>query len=252
MAKQTKTFGSVTTVSTINSTQFFPLTDANGNITKVSLANLKAALLDGIDLDAINDGVFVMYHSKSDDYPVAVKPHKWTSLQNSGEIADGVLVVEGGRMLVVAPTENTLYWSSAGVSAGGKTTTNRLTALDDWEGEDSTAAQVTHSECSGASYAPGFCHAYSRSNANGKGLTAGRWWLPSIGQLMMIYANMRKINHALSLINGATQLAETWYWSSTEYSATNAWTLNLSSGFMGRTTKAANQPRVRPVSAFLN
>lgn len=252
MAKQTKTFGSVTTVSTINSTQFFPLTDANGNITKVSLANLKAALLDGIDLDAINDGVFIMYHRKSDDYPVVVKPHKWTSLQNSGEIADGVLVVEGGRMLVVAPTENTLYWSSAAVSAGGKTTTNRLTALDDWEGEDNTAAQVTHSECSGASYAPGFCHAYSRVNANGKGLTAGRWWLPSIGQLMMIYANMRKINHALSLINGATQLVETWYWSSTEYSATNAWYLGLGNGLMSYYTKATNQYRVRPVSAFLN
>lgn len=252
MAKQTKTFGSVTTVRTINSTQFFPLTDANGNITKVSLANLKTALLDGIDLDAINDGVFIMYHRKSDDYPVAVKPHKWTSLQNSGEIADGVLVVEGGRMLVVAPTENTLYWSSAAVSAGGKTTTNRLTTLDDWEGEDNTAAQITHSECSGASYAPGFCHAYSRANANGKGLTAGRWWLPSIGQLMMIYANMRKINHALSLINGATQLVETWYWSSTEYSATNAWYLYLNFGTMTFTTKATYQYRVRPVSAFLN
>ena len=252
MAKQTKTFGSVTTVSTINSTQFFPLTDANGNITKVSLANLKAALLDGIDLDAINDGIFIMYHSKSDDYPVAVKPHKWTSLQNSGEIADGVLVVEGGRMLVVAPTESTLFWSSAAVSAGGKTTTNRLTALDDWEGEDSTATQITHSECSGASYAPGFCHAYSRANANGKGLTAGRWWLPSIGQLMMIYANMRKINHALSLINGATQLVETWYWSSTEYSATYAWRLYLSNGIMTNGTKATYQGRVRPVSAFLN
>ena len=250
MAKQTKTFGSVTTVSTINSTQFFPLTDANGNITKVSLANLKAALLDGIDLDAINDGIFIMYHRKSDDYPVAVKPHKWASLQNSGEIADGVLVVEGGRMLVVAPTESTLFWSSAAVSAGGKTTTNRLTALEDWEGEDSTAAQVTHSECSGASYAPGFCHAYSRANANGKGLTAGRWWLPSIGQLMMIYANMRKINHALSLINGAAQLVETWYWSSTEYSATSAWGLYLYHGGMSNDTKATYQGRVRPVSAF--
>ena len=252
MAKQTKTFGSVTTVSTINSTQFFPLTDANGNITKVSLANLKAALLDGIDLEAVNDGVFVMYHGNSDDYPRAVKAHKWTSLQNSGEIADGVLVVEGGRMLVVAPTENTLYWSSAAVSAGGKTTTDRLTALDDWEGEDSTAAQITHAECSGASYAPGFCHAYSRANANGKGLTAGRWWLPSIGQLMMIYANMRKINHALSLINGATQLAETWYWSSTEYSAAYAWGLFLNFGSMAYNTKASSQGGVRPVSAFLN
>ena len=68
----------------------------------------------------------------------------------------------------------------------------------------------------------------------------------------MIYANMRKINYALSLINGATQLAETWYWSSTEYSATHAWGLNLSNGSAYCLTKASYQGRVRPVSAFLN
>ena len=54
------------------------------------------------------------------------------------------------------------------------------------------------------------------------------------------------------LINGATQLAKTWYWSSTEYSATNAWNLNLSDGNAFNNTKATNQRRVRPVSAFLN
>ena len=72
-----------------------------------------------------------------------------------------------------------------------------------------------------------------------------------MGELMMIYANMRKINYALSLINGATQLAETWYWSSTEYSATDAWYLYLNSGNAGYNTKATSQSRVRPVSAFL-
>ena len=136
-----------------------------------------------------------MFHRKSDNYPLAIKPDKWASYQNSGEIADGVLVVEGGKMLVVAPTEATLTWSSAAVSAGGKTTTDRLTALDDWTGKTSTDAQVTHPECSGAGYAPGFCNQYSRTNANGKGLTAGKWWLPSLGELMMIYANFRKINY---------------------------------------------------------
>ncbi len=251
MAKKTKTLKDVTAVTTVSTSQLFPMTDGNGNVTKISLANLKAALLDGIDLNAINDGVFIMFHRNSDNYPLMVKPHKWTSYQNSGEIAEGVVVVEGGKILVVAPTESTLYWSSAAVSGGGKTTTDRLTALDDWTGKASTAAQVTHAECSGASYAPGFCNQYSRVNANGKGLTAGRWWLPSLGELMMIYANMRKINYALSLINGATQLAETWYWSSTEASAANAWFLYLGDGVAGNWTKAANQGRVRPVSAFL-
>ncbi len=249
--KQTKTLKDVTAVTTVSTSQLFPMTDGNGNVTKISLANLKAALLDGIDLNAINDGVFIMFHRNSDNYPLMVKPHKWTSYQNSGEIAEGVVVVEGGKILVVAPNESTLYWSSAAVSGGGKTTTDRLTALDDWTGKASTAAQVTHAECSDASYAPGFCNQYSRVNANGKSLTAGRWWLPSLGELMMIYANMRKINYALSLISGATQLAETWYWSSTEYSATYAWRLTLGNGNADNGTKAAGQYRVRPVSAFL-
>ena len=249
--KKTKTLGAVTTVTTVNTSQYIPLTDASGNVTKVTLANLKSALLGGLNLNAMNDGVFIMFHRKSDDYPLAVKPDKWASYQNSGEIAEGVMVVEGGKILVVAPTEATLYWSSAAVSAGGKTTTDRETALNDWTGKTSTAAQITHNECKTESYAPGFCASYERVNANGQGLTAGKWWLPSLGELMMIYANMRKINYALSLINGATQLAETWYWSSTEYIAPNAWRLYLTNGFAGGEAKATGQSRVRPVSAFL-
>lgn len=251
MAKKTKTLNSVTTVTTMSTSQYIPLTDGSGNVTKITLANLKASLLGGLNLNAMNDGVFIMFHRKSDNFPLAVKPDKWASYQNSGEIAEGVMVVEGGKILVVAPTEATLYWSSAAVSAGGTTTTNRLTALDDWTGKTSTAAQITHSECNTESYAPGFCASYERVNANGKGLTAGRWWLPSLGELMMIYANMRKINYALSLINGATQLAETAYWSSTEYSATYARGLGLGDGRAGSYTKATTQSRVRPVSAFL-
>lgn len=90
----------------------------------------------GFDTDGIaTDGIFIMFHRKLDNYPLMMKPDNWASYQNSGEIADGVVVVEGGNILVVAPTEESLYWSSAEVSAGGKTTTDRLTALDDWTGK---------------------------------------------------------------------------------------------------------------------
>lgn len=249
--KKTKTLAAVTTVSTVTTSQYIPLTDGSGNVTKVTLANLKAALLAGIDLNAIEDGIFIMFHRKSDNFPLMVKPHKWADYQSSGEIAEGVVVVEGGRMLVVAPTETSLYWSSAAVSGGGTTTSDRVTAFNDWNGKANTAAQIQHAECSSASYAPGFCAKYSRVNANGQGLTAGKWWLPSEGELMCMYANMRKINYALSLIEGATQLAEDWYWSSTEYSATYAWSLFLYNGFASGYTKATNQFRVRPVSAFI-
>ena len=251
MAKKTKTLAAVTTVSTVNTSQFIPLTDGNGNTTKVSLADFKTSLLAGLDLNGINDGVFVMFHRNSDNFPLMVKPHLWPGYQSSGEIAEGVVIVEGGKMLVVAPTESTLYWSSAAVSGGGFTTTDRVTAFNDWNGKQNTAAQITHAECNTSSYAPGFCAAYSRVNANGQGLTAGKWWLPSMGEMMMIYANMRKVNYALSLIEGATQLAETWYWTSTEYSATNAWGLYLGIGSASYYTKAAGQSRVRAVSAFI-
>lgn len=254
--KQTKKLNdsSVTDVTTVNSTDRILMKDSNGKLIPISLANLRNALNNGVDQNVQMDGVFIMYHRKSDNYPLMVKPHKWTSLQSGGEIADGVAVVEGGKILIVAPTEasTTLTWSSAAVSGGGVTTSDRVTALNDWAGKANTTAQVTHSECNTASYAPGFCNLYSRTNANGYGLTAGKWWLPSLGEMMMIYANMTKVNYALSLINGADQLQETWYWTSTEYSATYAWTLNLSYGpVSGYGTKASGTGRVRAVSAFL-
>lgn len=206
-----------------------------------------------LPLEDIYDGVFIMFHRKQDDFPLCVKPDKWASYQNSGEIADGVLVSEGGRNIVVAPTDANLYWSSAAVSGGGTTTTDRLTALDDFDGKANTASQITHTECQGENYAPGFCSLYSRTNANGKGLTAGKWWLPSVGELMLMYSNMRKINHCLSLIAGATQLPETAHWSSTENSSTGAWRLYFSGGgLFSWNPKVSTQSRVRPVSAFIS
>ena len=253
--KQTKKLNdsSVTDVTTVNSTDRILMKDSNGKLIPISLANLRNALNNGVDQNVQMDGVFIMYHRKSDNYPLMVKPHKWTSLQSGGEIADGVAVVEGGKILIVAPTEasTTLTWSSAAVSGGGVTTSDRVTALNDWAGKANTTAQVTHSECNTASYAPGFCNLYSRTNANGYGLTAGKWWLPSLGEMMMIYANMTKINYALSLISGATQLAEAGYWTSTESSAAYAWYLYLSIGNAYYTTKASYTPHVRPVSAFI-
>lgn len=70
--------------------------------------------------------------------------------------------------------------------------------------------------------------------------------------MMMIYANMTKINYALSLIAGATPLVEDWYWTSTELSATYAWNLYLNDGSTNHwNTKASDAYRVRAVSAFI-
>lgn len=237
---------------------------ANGQaITNASKVTMEDAIR--ADIGQLYDGVFITFHRKSDNYPLAVRLNSWTSLQTSGEIAEGVLLVEGGRHLLIAPTEaSSVKWSSKPASSsdtsgsvqisGVTTTGDRMTALNDFAGRANTTAIINGSTSSNVTnteaYAAGFCNKYSRTNANGKGLTAGRWWLPSEGELAMIWANFDKINYALSKISGATQLQSTWYWSSTQYSATTAWGLSLSDGNVFLNYKFY-QYRVRPVSAFL-
>ena len=73
-----------------------------------------------------------------------------------------------------------------------------------------------------------------------------------MGEMMMIYANMTKINYALSLIAGATPLVETSYWTSTEIGAAYAWYLSLTDGntYIWN-AKASDAYRVRAVSTFI-
>lgn len=252
---QTKklTTGNLSLITTLDENDAFVMTDASGNAKGMKTGTLQQNILGGISLDSMLDGIFIMYHDKSTtgNYTRLVKPSAWTSLQNGGQIADGVAVQSGDRLLIVAPTEATIYWSSADVTGGGTMTSDRATAIADWNGKSNTAAQILKDACSDAAYAPGYCAAYSRANANGVGLTAGKWWLPSFGELMMIYGNKNKINYALGLISGATLLQGVTYWSSTEYSSTNAWSLNLGIGGMGNDAKKSIQLRVRPVSAYI-
>ena len=149
MALEPKLLSAQTTTTSVASGEKFVKVDGNGNTTLITLDNLKAALLGGMSLNAIEDGIFIMCHRKSDNYPIMYKPHKWTAQQSAGEIANGVVVVEGGKLLVVAPTECDsagLLWSSAAVSGGGVTTSDRVTAYSDWAGKANTTAQLTHTE----------------------------------------------------------------------------------------------------------
>ena len=75
-------------------------------------------------------------------------------------------------------------------------------------------------------------------------------YIPSLGELYFILAHFTQINAALKAVGGEP-LHNDWYWSSTQYSATNAWGLDLGSGYADGDAKATCQSRVRPVSAFL-
>lgn len=90
-----------------------------------------------------------------------------------------------------------------------------------------------------------------RSILNPKIKLADDWYIPSLGELYRIFINKKAINAALEFAKG-DKLQDRWYWTSTESSATNAWSLNLSDGDTGYWgAKASNTDRVRAVSAFI-
>jgi hypothetical protein len=244
------------TLSAITDSLSFISSSDSGTVNRVKASVMKTYFHGSVDKYAL-DNVFIMYcreKENTDNYPVLARPWDWTAKQNNGEIAMGVAVFEGGRCIVVAPTESSskLTWASAATSSSLTTAisdTNK--AFLDFDGQSKTATIVKDSTTSGESYAPGFCNAYSRLNGNSKGIAAGSWWLPSMGEMITIYSNMNKINYCLSLISGATQLQTDGYWTSTESSGSNAWPVTLSNGTVSNwCTKATNQYRVRPVSAF--
>lgn len=74
-------------------------------------------------------------------------------------------------------------------------------------------------------------------------------YIPSVGEMYLIYTHRKEINAALRHVGGQ-EIPGEWYWSSTEYSATDAWGLYLSTGYLGTSLKASGKGRVRPVSAF--
>ena len=254
MSEQVKGLNDFTTVTSIASGSRILLSDSAGKGQRISPADLKASL-NVANYDDVIDNVFVMCHRKSDNYPVAYRPSEWTAQQNAGEVATGVLIIDGGRQLVIAPTESntTMLWSSAQVGTGASYyKPDRLAAQQDFDGKANQQRIMALSQVAadGDGYAPGFCASYSRLNANGRGTPAGSWWLPSLGELYLIAANFKKINYALGKINGAKKLSTNVYWSSTEYSSTSAWGLNLGNMNQYYSNKTQIQRLVRPVSAF--
>ena len=75
-------------------------------------------------------------------------------------------------------------------------------------------------------------------------------YISSLGELYLIYLHKYEINEALSYVYGK-QIADEWYWSSTEGSAQTAWHLSFGLGYQDYCGKSSSQFRVRPVSAFI-
>jgi hypothetical protein len=110
-------------------------------------------------------------------------------------------------------------WSNSAIGAGRTNTTTADTTCS--SGAIQTAVDYT---------APAF-----------NGVAKDDWWLPSIGELMAMYWNLRQA--------GVGSFSADDYWSSSEASATLAWSQYFDSGTQSTNLKTSTI-RVRPVRGF--
>lgn len=75
------------------------------------------------------------------------------------------------------------------------------------------------------------------------------WVLPSPGQLSVLFGQLPFITTAIINAGGTELATNDYYWSSAEYSATNAWRIYFGTGSFNNGTKSINA-RVRAVRSF--
>ena len=183
------------------------------------------------------DGVYILHET------LGVRTvNEWNPENNDGVV--GVLVVEDDHKIVVALEDapENLHWSKI-YGLFNQSVEDIRDAESDFNGEHHCLK--FNSLIFPSAY---YCLHYKKGGRE--------WYLPSSGELWMIYRYLDEIQTALSVVGGQ-KLITTWddgtplYWSSTENSATNAWLLYLYDGYLkGCGTKVGGIAKVRPVSIF--
>lgn len=208
--------------------------------------NLRYELLKANNCDATNA-------KKCYDFVVGDEPKNQTAAAST-ELADGIYIMYGKHAVLFTGQEVSAQGCTGiGVKFGGK---SLILATEDISDD---SIELT-TEQGGTRFITNYHQA--AEDMDGKAATddirdilnmgiADDEYIPSLGEMYFMLAHFTQINAALEAVGGEP-LRNDWYWSSTQYSTTNAWGLYLNNGFAGNWgTKATSQIRVRPVSAFL-
>lgn len=226
-----------TTAATVTSR--IPLLDASGNpIGSDTLDNL----FKKQTLFTANVGVAILESNSLYFY----QPDIALSMAS---LAVGVWIQEGGKLIIVAKDQQaSTKWATSNVS-GGTTKKGREAAIADMDGRANTSTIIT--TLGDNAPAAKFCHEYYPSNVDAANtlVGAGRWWLPSAGQLWMIWSHFLEVNRILAQIGGTALSRRQWYFSSTEGSATTVWGIYSINGNFNLNNKTS-EGSIRPVSAF--
>ena len=192
------------------------------------------------DTAFVTDGVYILHET------LGVKGVEgWNPKNNDGVV--GILFIEDDHKIVVALEDSPekLCWSKKR-GLINQPVEELEDAESDFNGE--MYCRRLDSPDYPAAY---YCKTYNKGNRN--------WYLPSSGELWLIYNHLEEIQNALSIVGGQ-KFVTTWdegvpvYWSSTEVSAMRAWRLGLNDGNLGHLgrwcSKVSDSREVRPVSKF--
>ena len=150
--------------------------------------------------------------------------------------------------LAIGLEEAREYWSTTEFDVPGLSNITSSSAVTaDWQGKNNTRVVLEYCKANGER-----CPAFEYVNSyKTEGTQAGDWYLPALGELNAIFGNKDVLNITLGKIGG-TKLGANSYWSSSENSISNAWTLNFFSGNVDYYAKYNYRHwlYVRPVLAF--
>ncbi len=181
------------------------------------------------DTSDVSDGVYLQY---ADGFCV-----RFTGENPESEVDNciGIAIKCGSRSICVALSDEAAGEEITLTCRKDKTKYDRyitecIDAVADWNGKENTEH-------------------LKEIGLNSEIHLEGGWWIPSVAELYLIFTNLKTINEALEYVGG-TPIEQDWYWSSTENSATNAWILHFSYGYLNYGgTKATGSGHVRAVSA---
>lgn len=172
-------------------------------------------------------------------------------------IVRGVRLRAEGQSFVIAlkdASTGVAWWPNTNVDVAELTSYSSLPNLyGDIDGESNTAKILQQMEDSGvtSNTAASVASSYKAFNATASNIDNSNWYLPAIGQLMLLFKYKTQINAVLTApsVNG-TAIATTWYWSSTEYNAAYAWSIYMIYGNIYNYTYKSYTSRVRAISAI--
>ena len=214
----------------------------NKNLKESFTKKIKSTRNTDLILDEIYpDGVYILHET------LGVKGVEgWKPKNNKGVV--GILLIEDDHKIVVAledSPENLTWSNERGLIK------NQPVDADELEDAESDFNGEMYCRKLDSPYYPAafYCSNYKKGNRS--------WYLPSSGELWLIYNHLEEIQTALETVGGQ-KLVTIWddddttvYWSSTESSPGGAWGLCLGTGYLAYWyTKDIYTLKVRPVSKF--